>query len=131
MPTLDDYMPDVEFPDPTMDHALWLAAVSQCTERFSLRDYRALGRKIKKGRLWTIEAGQRFNAGLNNKTIGVELMVKDYNDGKGLARINHFFMPDDVKEFWKTGLNDGQSPDDILKGWDSLQSILADGKADD
>jgi len=122
---LDNYCPSVEFPDPTMDHAKWLFEVSKCTERFSLRDYRALGRRIKKGRLWTIEAGMRFNSGLANKVIGVELMVKDYGDGHP-ARINHFFMVDEAKEFWKTGIEDGQSPEDILKGWDSLQSIMAD-----
>lgn len=116
-------MSTINFPDPTQEQHDWLAQIATIEEMFSLRDYRALGREQKKGRLWTIESGQRINSGLNNGTVRVELKVLPEG-----ARVNHFAMTDEAKLFWKTGTEAGQSPADILKGWDALQNILSDGE---
>lgn len=114
-----------QLPDPTQEQAEWLLQIHTLPDMFNLHDYRALGRLQKKGRLWTIESGQRINSGLNNGTIRVEMLTVE---GR---RINHFAMTDAAKQFWVTGATEGQSADDILKGWDALQSILGDSEKSD
>lgn len=120
-------MSDVNFPDPTVGHSDFLFTLSQMPPdtKLSLRDARAAGRLIKKGRVWTIEFGQHINDGLNEGTIDV-VMLTISDDKGGTARVNHYFMKEDAISYWQTGRDAGQSAEDILNSWAALQSIASD-----
>ena len=116
-------MSELNIPDPVTEQAAWAASIAQIDDKFSLRHYREAGRKIKKGKLWTIEVGQRIHVGLNAQYVDVVMLTVEGGD-----KVNHFFMTDDAKVFWRSCLENGKTADEIHAGWEGMQSILNDGK---
>lgn len=109
-------------PDPNVELADWLAALSSRDDYLNLRHYRIKGEKAKK-RLWVVEASRRFSASVRAKVLKVEQIAEDDE------RVNCYMMNDEARLFWQNGREQGMAPQQILDGWMAIQSLEDDTKS--
>lgn len=100
----------------------WLMDMHNLPNGISVRDYQSTT-SDNRARLMIVEATRFISFGVRSRILRCEQITEDEE------RVNHYMFTADAKTFWTNGIEAGNTPQEILDGWEAFQSVLKETTA--